>query len=130
MATRIFLALGIAACVVVGGPVPCHARQTSAADVNQQHVEWVLKALQAMNTVKPGMTRNELLRVLSAEGGLSTRTQRTYVFAGCPYFHMDVTFAVVGPTAPGSRGGVGIGESGQDVVVTVSRPYLDGYHAN
>jgi hypothetical protein len=39
------------------------------------------------------MTREDLLRVFITEGGLSTRTQQTYVLKVCPYIHVDVEFS-------------------------------------
>jgi transposase InsO family protein len=45
--------------------------------------------------IKPGMTREDVLRVFTTEGGLSFRTQQTYVLKGCPYIHVDVEFSPV-----------------------------------
>jgi hypothetical protein len=73
--------------------------------------------MRRMATVKPGMTRAELLEVFTAEGGLSTRVGQTFVSRDCPYFKVDVTFQPVGgldrlPADP------------QDTIVSVTRPYL------
>jgi hypothetical protein len=45
-----------------------------------------------METIKPGMTREELLKVFATEGGLSTGLNRTFVSRDCPYFKVDVEF--------------------------------------
>lgn len=81
--------------------------------------QWVLKSLEEMNRVKAGMTRADLLKVFAEEGGLSTRTQRTYVYRGCRYFKVDVKFEPVGNV--GER----LGQSPEDKIAEISRPYLD-----
>lgn len=78
-----------------------------------------------MQSVKPGMTRAELLKVFTTEGGLSTGLQRTYVFRDCPYFKVDVEFDAVGRPARDREGRITLGESDADVIRKISRPYLD-----
>jgi len=78
------------------------------------HSHWVANVLQRMEMIKTGMTRATLLTVFTTEGGLSNRSQRTYVSQDCPYFKVDVIF-----DAPGS----GI-EDPHDVILKISRPYL------
>jgi len=84
----------------------------------QDHVGWVVQALTRMQTIKPGMTREALLRVFTTEGGLSTRLQRTFVSRDCPYFKVDVEFKAVGRL---DRDNI---EGSQDIIVKISRPYL------
>jgi len=45
----------------------------------QAHEVWVGHALEKMETIKPGMTRDDLLKVFRTEGGLSTGLHRTFV---------------------------------------------------
>ena len=59
------------------------------------HVVWVAEALKRMETVEPGMTRADLLRVFATQGGLSTGLRRTYAYRECPYFKVDVEFEAV-----------------------------------
>src|SRR6266550_2871023 len=66
-------------------------------------------------TIKPGMTRSDLLRVFTTEGGLSTRTHRTYVLKQCPTIKVDVEFSISGNEA-------------EDKITQISRPYLDYGH--
>jgi hypothetical protein len=40
-----------------------------------------------------GMTLADLINVFTTEGGLSTTSQRTYVYRQCPYIKVDVKFA-------------------------------------
>ena len=69
--------------------------------------------LREMSMIKVGMTRRELSTVFTTEGGLSTASQRTYVYRQCPYIKVDVEFEPLG-----SR------EADEDVVARISRPYL------
>ena len=79
-----------------------------AHSVGRQRARWIA-------TIKRGMTRSALLRVFTTEGGLSTRTRRTYVLKQCPTIKVDVEFS--------------ISESeSEDKITQISRPYLDYGH--
>lgn len=82
------------------------------------HPDWLAEAMREIATVKPGMTREELLKVFEEEGGLSTRTRRTYVYRGSLYIKVDVTFEAVGDAEK-------LGTSPKDKVVKISKPYLN-----
>src|SRR5207245_3207432 len=56
----------------------------------------VTYALEKIETIKPGMTREDLLSVFTTEGGLSTGLHRTFVSRDCHYFKVDVEFEAVG----------------------------------
>ncbi len=86
------------------------------------HVAWVSDALKRMQTIKPGMTREALLVVFTAEGGLSTPMSRTFVSRDCPYFMVDVEFqrAIGRPERDLLHD-----EDPTDVIRTISRPYLE-----
>ncbi|HTW65791.1 MAG TPA: hypothetical protein VME17_14290 [Bryobacteraceae bacterium] len=93
-------------------------------DSNREHVQWVAESLKSMLSVKPGMTRGDLLRVFTTEGGVFTGLHRTYVFRECPYFKIDVDFEAVGRPARDPEGRVTLTESEADTIKTISRPYL------
>jgi len=78
-----------------------------------------------MQTIKPGVTRETLLTVFTTEGGLSTGLQRTFVSRDCPYFKIDVEFQAVGRPDRDENGRVTLAEGDQDIVLKVSRPYLE-----
>ncbi len=80
---------------------------------------WIAASLKTMQTIKPGMTRWELLKVFTMEGGLSNRLHRTYVLRECPYIKVDVDFKAVG------REGDLLWESPDDSIAAISRPYLE-----
>ena len=92
---------------------------------SKSHVAWVTDALMRMQRIKPGMTRNELYTVFTTEGGLYTDLQRTYVSRDCPYFKVDVEFNAVGRPDPDREGRVPLLEDGRDIIVKISKPYLE-----
>src|SRR6476659_10218435 len=112
----------IAAVLVIGAVVGSALVSASASRqprTHEEHVAWVAEGLKQMQTIKPGMTRTELLVVFTTEGGLSTPLHRTFVSRDCPYFKVDVEFEAVG--RPGRDAAV---ESDLDRIVRLSTPYL------
>ncbi len=107
----VLLALGVAV-RVSSAPKP------PANDFNSQHTKWIKKSLQEMQTIKVGMTRAQLSKVFTTEGGLSTRTQRRYVYRQCPYIKVDVEFRAVGTSKQ-------YYESSHDVITKISKPFLE-----
>jgi hypothetical protein len=91
---------------------------------SQDHRAWVTQALQKMKTIRTGMTRDELLKVFTTEGGLSTGLNRRFVSRDCPYFKVDVEFRAVGRADRDSDGRVTLAEDPRDVIVGISQPYL------
>jgi len=83
--------------------------------VDWGHTQWVSSVLAWIGTIKPGMTRSDLLRVFTTEGGLSTRTHRTYVLKQCPTIKVDVEFSISANEA-------------DDKISQISKPYLDYSH--
>ena len=69
-------------------------------------------------TIKPGMTRAELYKVFGPEGGISTAKNRTFVYHGCGYIKVDVTFTLSKPDQDI------LDERPTDVISDISRPYL------
>jgi len=107
------------------GPAPARSAigpPARSAD-SAAHTEWVETALKRMQTVRPGMTRGDLLKVFNDEGGISTREQRTYAYQDCPYFKVDVKFKAV-KASPAPKG-PGPHESPADVIISISQPYLN-----
>jgi len=88
------------------------------------HTEWVSAALQRMQSIRPGMTREDLLRVFTTEGGISTALWRTYVSRDCPYFKACVTFRRAAPRDADAAPTGFLQELDSDVIVTISQPYL------
>jgi hypothetical protein len=91
---------------------------------SQDHQAWVVHALQKMETVRAGMTRAELLKTFTTEGGLSTGLNRRFVSQDCPYFKVDVEYRAVGRSGKDSEGRVTLLEDSRDIIVKISQPYL------
>jgi hypothetical protein len=89
--------------------------------IDREHTKWIDHVMRSISTIKPGMTRKDIFTVFTEEGGLSTRTQRRYVYKHCPYIKVDVEFSHTdidaGPDATT--------ENPDDKIVKVSRPYLE-----
>ncbi len=100
------------------------APQADEKRPSRDHVAWVGEALKRMETIKPGMSREALLTVFTTEGGLSTGLQRTYVSRDCPYLKVDVEFQAVGRPERDIDGRVTIVEDSRDIIIKISRPYL------
>jgi hypothetical protein len=125
MISRVVL-LAVLSGVAVGGAISLRpteqANRVQAFD--KDHAAWVAESLKRMQTIKAGMTRTELLKVFTTEGGLSTGLERTFVSQDCPYFKVDVEFEAVGRPSRDSDGRVTLVEGSQDIIVKISRPYL------
>jgi|SRR5450755_1530094 hypothetical protein len=85
-----------------------------SSQIDTRASRWIAGALNAIQTIKVGMTRSDLMKVFTIEGGLSTTSQRTYVYRQCPYIKIDVKFAASNRDE----------EFPTDKIVEVSRPYL------
>ena len=88
-------------------------------EYNQERTKWIAKALRQIETIKPGMKRQDLLKVFTNEGGLSTRFQRTYVYSECPYIKVNVRFKAATNESNGME------EDAEDIIESISRPYLE-----
>ena len=90
----------------------------TSAVLDEERRKWIAKVLRQISKIKPGMRRSDLLTVFATEGGISTRTQRTYVHTECPYIKVTVHFKAV------SAGSPGLDEDPNDIIESVSQPYL------
>ena len=68
---------------------------------------------------KIGMTRAELLKVFTTEGGLSTATHRTFVYRDCAHLKIDVDFNLSDSKQNALE------ERPTDTISKISKPYLD-----
>jgi hypothetical protein len=82
------------------------------------------QVLKDVSSVQSGMTRAELLRVFTTEGGLSTRDEQRYVYRRCPYIKVMVTFRRPAD-ADDDWGGAPEEERAGDIIQSISKPFLD-----
>ena len=101
------------------------ALSVQSSQRSQEQTEWLANSLKKMQKVKVGMTRTDLLKVFTTEGGLSTGLNRTYVYRECPYFKVDVEFEPVGRPTRDAEGRVTLIEANGDVIKKISKPYLE-----
>jgi hypothetical protein len=87
-------------------------------DYAQERTKWIAKVLRQITKIEPGMKRQDLLKVLTTEGGLSTRLQHTYLYSECPYIKVNVRFKAA------SNEGNGAEEEPDDIIESISPPYL------
>ena len=109
---------------LIGGVLPQISSLKAQPGPVDGHVAWVSEVLKRMLTIKPGMTREALLKAFTTEGGLSTGLRRTFVSRDCPYFKVDIEFKAVGRPDRDDQGRVTLTEDPRDLIVTISRPYL------
>ena len=102
--------------------------QAQSSQKSQAQTEWIVNCLKEMQKVKVGMTRADLLKVFTTEGGFSTGLRRTFVYRECPYIKVDVDFEPIGRPARDADGRVTLVESNGDVIKKISKPYLDWIH--
>jgi hypothetical protein len=105
---------GVALFCIIAVSAIAQSNSTASSEIDSEHTKWIDNAMLSMRTIKVGMTRAELLRVFTTEGGLYTTSQRTYVYQHCPYIKVDVKFAGASRTE----------ELPTDKIVEISRPYL------
>jgi len=108
--------------IVLGGSASFRPAQSASPELCAQDREaWLKQVLEKMNTIKPGMTRWDVLHVfriegvrrLAMEGGPPGLRRETFISQDCPYFKIDVEFKSVSFNLPN-----------QDVIVKVSKPYV------
>jgi hypothetical protein len=72
----------------------------------ESHTDWVARSLREIQTIKPGLTRGDLLM------------QRRFAYRECPYIKVDVNFEPVGDLDKST-------ESPHDKIVKISQPFLE-----
>ena len=92
---------------------------SSASSRMETHQEWIAKSLREIEAVKVGMTRADLAKVFTTEGGLSTRTQQRFVYRECRYIKVDVEFEAVGEPKNQTL------LQPEDKITKISKPFLE-----
>ena len=126
MIRRVLVLVVLSIVAISGASFARLTHSVSQGPCTQDHQAWVTDTLEKMGTIKPGMTREQLLKVFTTEGGISTGLHRRFVSRDCPYFKVDVTFEAVGRPSHDNNGRVTLVEDSRDIIVTISQPYLQG----
>jgi hypothetical protein len=84
-----------------------------------EYTQWLADSLREIQSLKPGMTRADLLKTFEEEGGLSTRTERRYAYRDCPCIKVNVKFEPVGSLDDKST------NASADKIRTISQPFLE-----
>lgn len=106
---------------LTAGLILCSFGTPSFADrsVDKNLTQQVSDILKECEKIKPGMTRAELLKIFTIEGGISTAKQRTFVYRSCLIIKADVDFALSDPKQNVLE------ERPTDTVSKISKPYLE-----
>jgi hypothetical protein len=124
MIRRLFV-LVLFSIIVIGGSASLRPTQSAGPDpCAQDHEVWLTHVLEKMDSIKPGMTRGDLLKVFRTEGGLSTGLRRTFVSRDCPYCKVVVEFKPVARADSDHPVFMMSPEDSRDIIVKVSNPYL------
>jgi len=121
MIQRLFVLL-LLSIIVIGGSASFRPAQSANQEpCAQNHEAWLKQVSEKIETIKPGMTRWDLLEVLRTEGtprptfriggGPPQVLRESFISQDCPYLRIDVELA-------------GQDDPIQDVIVRVSKPYL------
>jgi hypothetical protein len=89
-----------------------------SAALTQERTYWIAKVLRQIGKIEPGMRRKELGGMLTTEGGISNRFQRTYAHVDCPYIKVTIRFKAT------SSGTNEPKEDPDDTIESVSQPFL------
>jgi hypothetical protein len=80
--------------------------------------------LKDVSSIQVGMTRAELLRVFTTEGGLSTRDAQQYLYRRCPYIKIIVRFRRPADADP-DWSDAPDEDWTRDIIESVSKPFLE-----
>ena len=134
--TRRLMVIVVFSIIVIG--VSASFRPTQSAipqPCAQDHAVWLAHVLEKMDSIKPGMTRAELLQIYQTDGGRlrglpPARLPRTFVSRDCPQFRIDVEFKSVAGPEDGNPSFATSVEDNRDTIVSMSKPYLQFATAN
>lgn len=125
-----FVSLSILAVVVSASFRPT---QSASSGPCLQNGAWLTQIAEKLQSIKPGMTRMDLLRVFQTEGRLpkgASGLLRTFVSRDYPQFRVDVEFKPTGGSASLGTVNVISPEDNRDIIVKISKPYLQSVSAD
>jgi hypothetical protein len=81
--------------------------------------DFIEESLRNISELKVGMKRKDLLVNFGEEGGISSRSQKHYVYNKCSFIKINVRFEPVGNATDK------LNESPDDKIIEISKPYLE-----
>ena len=111
----------VVVCVLALGLLPRASAQPPKVEINKDGVTWVQKCLADFETLKTGMTREQVQSKFCMDGGLSSPSGGRFTHPACPYFKIEVEFDFQRNPADQNRAV----ESKTDKVIRISKPYLE-----
>ncbi len=96
----------------------CFAQEFAQRTPNEKCTTWVSKCLADFESIKTGMTRGEIEKKFSMDGGISTVSLIRFVHPECIYFKIDVEFELKSKD-PNHM------SSPEDKVIKKSKPYIE-----
>jgi hypothetical protein len=117
-----FVSLLLAACAWIGLAVG--QKPAKPLVVDQGLTRSMDQVLKDVSSIQSGMSRTELLRVFTMEGGPSTRDEAQYVYRRCPYIKVIVRFRRPAD-ADVDWGGAPDEEWSGDTIESISKPFLE-----
>lgn len=98
--------------------------QSEGGNCQPDHVAWVADSVKRMLSIKPGMIRCTLMHVFSPENGADYSLQGVFVSRDCRYFKVNVTLRSTERSMWDTRRGEWFPDPNNDVIVTITQPYL------
>lgn len=100
-------------------PLKLSAQTPRPADENAKHYIWLTERLQEAESIKPGMTEADLLKVFTPDGGLQHFQPQRFVLRSCTLIKVDVMFDL-------PEGTYSTNLHGNELKIkSVSKPYLE-----
>ncbi|HEX3822288.1 MAG TPA: hypothetical protein VHW45_18300 [Candidatus Sulfotelmatobacter sp.] len=115
---RQILAITLLSAIVIIGANAQRTGTDAKSDltIDEEHSHWLEQVMPSISTVGPGMTRRQILRVLTSEGGLYSRREGRYVYKHCPLIKVIVKFQPIDDRMDFSR---------DDKIVAIPKPFLE-----
>lgn len=96
-----------------------HLAEPVGIDADKNLTKQISDVLTQCQTIKPGMTRADLLKIFAPSGGLSTAGHATFFYRKCAYIKVRVDFALSDPKQKTEE------KCRADRIINISQPYLD-----
>lgn len=110
----------VCALAMPGKPAAQPQRPT---DEYRKHYMWLLERLQEAESIKTGMTKAELLKVFTPDGGIQHSHPQPFVLRSCNLIKMDVEFdGLEGSNFPN------LPSETELKIESISKPYLEPMH--